>query len=130
MSNGKQISCWRAIEALRAGVPNRDVVRELGCSQPAIESRFSELMNAMKENATEEPANEGILFAGGFGAGKSHLLEYLQHVALANNFVCSRVVISKETPLYDTAKVYRAARKPLPKPLKTMYARKLLRSIL
>ena len=57
----------------------------------------------------EESASEGILFAGGFGAGKSHLLEYLQHVALANNFICSRVVISKETPLYDAAKVYRAA---------------------
>jgi len=109
MNNDKQIACWRAIEALRTGVPNRDAVRELGCSQPVIENRFFELMNAMKENPTEEPAYEGTLFAGGFGAGKSHLLEYLYHLALADNFVCSRVVISKETPLYDAAKVYRAA---------------------
>src|SRR5262249_26123948 len=43
------------------------------------------------------------------GSGKSHLLEYLQHRALSANFVCSRVVISKETPLYDPGKVYRAA---------------------
>jgi len=66
-------------------------------------------MNAVEENPTGEPVNEGILFAGAFGKGKSHLLEYLQHQAMANNFVCSKVVVSKETPLYDAAKVYRAA---------------------
>jgi len=109
MNSDRQIACWRAIEALRSGVPSRDVVRELGCSQPSIEARFSQLLNTMSENPTKEPANGGIFFAGGFGAGKSHLLEYLQHMALANNFICSRVVISKETPLYDAAKVYRAA---------------------
>ena len=109
MNNDRHLACWRAIEALRAGVPSRDVVRELGCSQPTIESRFLELLNAMKENPTGKSANDGVLFSGDFGKGKSHLLEYLQHVALANNFICSRVVISKDTPLYDAVKMYRAA---------------------
>ena len=31
------------------------------------------------------------------------------HVALEQRFVCSRIVISKETPLHDLAKLYRAA---------------------
>jgi hypothetical protein len=44
-----------------------------------------------------------------FGAGKSHLLEHLEHVALDERMLCSRVVISKETPLYDLARVFRAA---------------------
>ena len=48
MNDDRQLACWRAIEALRAGVPNRDAVRELGCSQPVIENRFFELMNAMR----------------------------------------------------------------------------------
>ena len=51
----------------------------------------------------------GLLVAGDFGSGKSHLLEYLQDVALEQHFVCSKVVISKETPLHDPAKLYRAA---------------------
>ena len=40
------------------------------------------------------------MIAGGFGAGKSHLLGYLQELALAENFIVSWVVISKETPLF------------------------------
>ena len=50
-----------------------------------------------------------MLVAGEFGSGKSHLLGCLESQALAQNFVCSRVVISKETPLFDMDKVFRAA---------------------
>jgi hypothetical protein len=62
------------------------------------------------ETALEADAQApGVLVSGGFGTGKSHLLEYLQHRALSANFVVSRVVISKETPLYDQGKVFKAA---------------------
>jgi hypothetical protein len=50
-----------------------------------------------------------MLVQGSFGAGKSHLLEFLLQTALRENFVCSKVVISKETPFYDPVKLYRAA---------------------
>jgi len=53
--------------------------------------------------------NEGMMIAGDFGSGKSHLLEYLMHLALEQNFVSSKIVISKETPLFDPIKLYRAA---------------------
>jgi predicted NACHT family NTPase len=96
----------RAIEALRSGVPNGDAVRALGCNQPQVETRFAELLEGVAEG---DGVAQGLLIAGGFGSGKSHLLEYLQQMALAQNFVASRVVISKETPLYDPAKVFRAA---------------------
>src|SRR5215813_3128457 len=104
-----QVVCRRAIEALRAGVPNRDAVQALGCEQPAIEERFRARLQAAKEGAKAGAQAPGLLIAGDFGAGKSHLLEYLQHVALEEHFVCSRLVISKETPLYDPAKFYRSA---------------------
>ena len=45
------------------------------------------------------PAPGGMLIGGGFGTGKSHVLEHLAHVALSEGFVVSKVVISKETPL-------------------------------
>ncbi len=99
----------KAIEALRAGVPNRDAVRVMGSSQAKLEGIFREkLANApgVFQSGEQLP---GLLIAGDFGNGKSHLLEYFKHVALENNFVCSKIVISKETPLYDPGKVFRAA---------------------
>ena len=103
------IECRRAIEALRSGVPNRDAVRSLGCEQPTIEQRFRDQLKTAKEEATEDIQSPGLLVGGVFGAGKSHLLEYLQHIAIEENFVCSKVVISKETPLHDPVKLYRSA---------------------
>jgi hypothetical protein len=99
----------RAIEALRAGVPNRDAVRALGSAQPHIEERFVKLLQDARDGLASGVQASGWLIAGDFGAGKSHLLEYLQHVALEENFVVSKVVVSKETPLHDPAKLYRAA---------------------
>lgn len=95
----------KAIEALRSGVPNRDAVRSLGTTQPHIEQAFMNNLDAVERG--ERPG--GFLIRGGFGAGKSHLLEYLQHRAEERGFVTSRIIIGKQTPLHDPAKVFRAA---------------------
>lgn len=94
----------RAIEALRAGVPSRDAVAALGSGQPAIEDRFQAMCAGVSGGSAG-----GLLLGGGFGAGKSHLLEHLARLALEAGWTVSRVVISKETPLHDPAKVFRAA---------------------
>jgi hypothetical protein len=94
-----------AFEALRAGVPNRAAVRLLGSVEDAIEERFDTGL----EQAWSEAWAPGVLFAGGFGAGKSHLLGFLREVALRQNFVVSMVSISKETPLSAPAAVFTAA---------------------
>lgn len=107
--NEKQIEYRRAIEALRSGVPNRDAVQALGCHQPSIEERFRDQLRAAREGITKEVQAPGLLITGDFGSGKSHLLEYLHHIALEENFICSKVVISKETPLHDPLKLYRSA---------------------
>jgi hypothetical protein len=103
------IHARRAIEALRAGVPNQDAVRLLSTHQPQAEARFRRQLDGLAEDATAGRPTSGVLLAGDFGAGKSHLLEHLQHIALDEGMLCSRVVISKETPLYDLARVFRAA---------------------
>jgi len=103
------IHARRAIEALRAGVPNRDAVRLLSTQQPQVEARFRRQLGALAEDATAGRPTSGLLVAGDFGTGKSHLLEHLERVALDERMVCSRVVISKETPLYNLARVFRAA---------------------
>ena len=104
-----QIASWRAVEALRAGVPNSDAVQALGCSHPLVEERFRSMLAEIDLGFSRGAGTQGLLVAGDFGSGKSHLLEYFQHIALENNFVCSKVVVSKETPLYGPSKVYAAA---------------------
>ncbi len=95
-----------AIEALRAGVPNRAAVRLMGTEESGIEQAFDALLASVWSAGGTRP---GLGIAGGFGSGKSHFLGYLGEVARGQNFVVSRVVVSKETPLADAARVFEAA---------------------
>ncbi|HEU5469372.1 MAG TPA: BREX system ATP-binding domain-containing protein [Actinophytocola sp.] len=90
----------QVIESLRAGVPSLGAVHALGSAQPDIEEAFAGLLGRVADGA---PA--GLVVGGGFGSGKSHLLRHLGLLAGTAGFVVSHVVVSKETPLYDPAKV-------------------------
>ena len=108
--NGKLAFTYRqALEALRSGVPNQEAVKILGCQQPQAEARFTDLLRRCADPQSPVSGSLGMLVSGGFGSGKSHLLSYLEHQALSQGFVCSRVAVSKETPLYDLAKVFQSA---------------------
>jgi bacteriophage exclusion system BrxC/D-like protein len=97
------------VEGLRAGVPNKHVVTALGCLQPEVEGRFRRMLEATQQNITTGPCPRGMVLEGAYGSGKSHVLEYLQHLALDANFICSRIVISKETPLYHPVRLFYSA---------------------
>ena len=98
-----------ALEALRNGVPNREAVRILGCNQPQVETWFDEMLTKASDVDSPPAYSLGMLVSGDFGTGKSHLLTHLEHQALSMGFVCSKVAISKETPLYDLGKVFKSA---------------------
>ena len=104
---GSKLAARWAVEALRNGVPNSEAARELGCNQKRAEARFIEMLDDESGERTGRP--RGMLVSRAFGTGKSHLLAHLEHLALSRNFVCSRVSISKETPLYDLGKVFASA---------------------
>ena len=109
-TEGDTVLAYRsALEALRNGVPNREAVRLLGCNQPKAKSEFTRLLNTAQDTPSVPDNALGMLVSGAFGTGKSHLLTYLEHLALERGFVCSKVVISKETPLYDLGKVFKSA---------------------
>jgi hypothetical protein len=110
MNNDGRLMARRAIEALRAGVPNRDAVRQLPVFQGDITQKFTEMLWELQESAAKDDTSpRSMVISGGFGAGKSHLLEYLRHEAMEHQCVCSHVVISKETPLFDGLKLVRSA---------------------
>jgi len=104
--SAEKLAARRAVEALRSGVPSRDAVTALGSGQSAVEDRFTALIDSA-DRVRSGP--RGLLLGGGFGSGKSHVLEHLTHLALDRGFAVSRIVVSKETPLHDPAKVLRAA---------------------
>jgi len=100
----EQVARRRAVEALRSGVPSWDAVVALGTGQTEAEDSYTATLDA-----AERGKARGLLLGADFGAGKSHLLTHLAQVALDRGFAVSTVVISKETPLHDPAKVFRAA---------------------
>lgn len=94
----------RIIEALRTGVPTHDAVIALGSGQPGLESRLSELLRDVRTGAVTGPRS--FMFNGDFGSGKSHLLEVFAAKAIEENFLVSRVVISKNLPLHNPMPVF------------------------
>jgi len=98
----RDIDSRRAIESLRSGVPSAPAVRALGCGQVDLENRFRAILD-------DADGSEGMVVRGGFGSGKSHLLTCLDRIALDEGFASSRVVVSKEIPLSDPAKVLASA---------------------
>ncbi len=119
VADASALEARAAIEALRAGVPNRAAIRRLGTEQGGIEHAFEAALASAWPDAAPGPApgatpargaaNAGIGLAGGFGSGKSHMLGYLAEVARGQGFVVSRVVVSKETPLSHRGHVIAAA---------------------
>lgn len=105
----ERLTAIKAIESLRCGVPSSTVVSLLGCGQPDVLVRFSERLDCFDSTSEEDRQDTGLVIQGGFGAGKSHTLLGLESVARERGFVCSKVSISKETPLYHPQKLYQEA---------------------
>jgi hypothetical protein len=85
------------IESLRTGVPIREAVQLVGSGQPELEAKFGELLEDIRLGNTRE--NNGFIFFGDFGTGKSHALEHFSSTASNKNFVVSRVTVSKNLQL-------------------------------
>lgn len=102
--NPEAVAARRAIESLRSGVPSRYAVAQLGTTQFEIKLRFQEDLDSLVEGKSVAP----LVIAANFGAGKTHLLEYLQTLAERMNCVTSYVVVSPEMPLGNAHGVLKA----------------------
>jgi hypothetical protein len=103
------IAARSAIEGLRAGVPNRAAIRLLGSDDESLRKSFAGRLGLCDASLRDGKPVEGIILSGAFGAGKSHQLGYLAELARQEKFVVSLLPISKETPLFDPARLFAAA---------------------
>jgi hypothetical protein len=83
------------IEALRSGVPSRKVGRYFSSARPELMRQITAALEKTRESG--EPA--GLIVAGKYGEGKTHLLHTVMDMAHDNNMVVSLLSLSKETPL-------------------------------
>jgi len=93
--NPEVVTARSAIESLRSGVPSRHAAARLGTTQREIQEQFEDALDAVGQGRGATP----LVISAKFGAGKSHLLGYLQSLAERENFVTSYVIISPEMPL-------------------------------
>lgn len=90
------------IEALRSGVPSRKVGQYFSSARPEIMEQITGSLEKARE--TREPG--GMIVAGKYGEGKTHLLHTVLDIAHESNMVVSFLSLSKETPLDKLHLVY------------------------
>lgn len=91
------------IEALRSGVPSREVGEYFSESRPAMRAKIA----AKLEAARNEDKSGGMIFTGRYGEGKTHMLHTAFNMAAENNMVVSMVSLGKETPMDKPWELYR-----------------------
>lgn len=98
-----QISSKRLLEAFRLGiVPHQDI--EYFTFGRGFE--LSELEAGLER--LKRGKGDVYLVEGGYGSGKTHLLEYVHHLSVKYGFVTTYCELSvQETPLYRPKRVYR-----------------------
>ncbi len=98
-----QISSKRLIEAFRLGiVSHQDVEFFTFCRGYEI-AQIEKGLKALKKG------RGGVyLIEGSYGSGKTHLLEYIHHIALKYGYVTAYCELNpQETPLYRPKRIYR-----------------------
>jgi len=98
-----QISSKRLLEAFRLGiVPHQDI--EYFTFGRGFE--LSELEVGLDD--LKRGSGSVYLVEGGYGSGKTHLLEYMHHLCLKHGFVTAYCELSvQEAPMYRPKRVYR-----------------------
>jgi hypothetical protein len=92
-------SARRIIEALRMGIVPEDCVDDFTFGRNAETARIHQWLN--------DPNESTLLLVGGYGAGKTHLLNYVRSYALQHGFAVGFVEMdAQETPFSKPRRVY------------------------
>lgn len=105
MKNFSRFESLRIIEALRSGIPSRSAAEAFTQGRKKI---LGEIENQLTDTHKNNRSNS-YSFQAEFGNGKTHLLNMIFNLAWKMNFVVSKVIINKETPVNQPAVLYRKA---------------------
>ena len=92
----------RIIEALRSGVPSKEVGRFFSDSR---KNTLSIVRNNF-DKVISENDSVSLIILGKYGEGKTHMLNTIYNLAHENNMVVSFLSLSKETPLNNLVTIY------------------------
>lgn len=90
------------IEALRSGVPSREVGAYFADARPQMMRKIQTHIEKIKESGS----SSGMIFTGRYGEGKTHLLNTVLSIATTENMVVSFVPLGKETPMDKLHVIY------------------------
>lgn len=90
------------IEALRSGIPSKEVGRYFSESRPALMGKAV----AKLEETSEEGKSSGIVIVGKYGEGKTHFLNAMDSIAGDHNMVVSKISLGKEGPMDKLYVIY------------------------
>lgn len=90
------------IEALRSGIPSHAVGQYFSEARPKLMKEIS----GQLDEVCETGKSNGMVIAGKYGEGKTHLLNTVFNMAQINNMVVSYLSLSKETPFDKLYLVY------------------------
>lgn len=92
----------KIIEALRSGVPSRDIGKYFSEARPEITHKVYDRM----EKVTDSGNSDGMIICGKYGEGKTHLLNTIYAKAHEDKKVVSMISISKESPIDKIHLIY------------------------
>jgi hypothetical protein len=92
----------RITEALRSGIPSREVGYCFSSARPKIMREIGDALDALAESRK----SGGRIISGKYGEGKTHLLNTAFNMAQERNMAVSAVNLSKETPLSSLHLLY------------------------
>jgi hypothetical protein len=105
LKNFNQFESLRIIEALRSGIPSRAAAQAFTQGR---QSALGDIENLLTDTYKNDRSNS-FSFQAEFGNGKTHLLNMIFNLAWKKNFVVSKVILNKETPMNQPAILYRKA---------------------
>lgn len=83
------------IEALRSGIPSREVGEYFSEARPAMIRKVRDRLI----NVSETGHADGMIITGRYGEGKTHLLNTVFNMAFSENMAVSFISLGKETPI-------------------------------
>ena len=90
----------RMVEAFKLGIVPDEAVHEFTFGRSTEVESIRAWLN--------DPDRSVLLLVGGYGSGKTHLLEYTSWMALSDGYACAMVELdANEAPLHGPKRVYR-----------------------